>query len=79
MMRGPIVAIALVTATCLAAGEPASSARDPVRWRHIAIEHALGNAATSEDVVTALRSRETHPSDLVREHVRWALTRHGVR
>lgn len=49
MMRGPIVAIALVTATCLAAGEPASSARDPVRWRHVAIEHALGNAATIAD------------------------------
>ena len=47
------------------------------RWlRNIAV--ALGNAATSDAVVGALRSRADHPSALVREHVAWALRRHGV-
>ena len=46
------------------------------RWlRNIAI--ALGNAPTSPRVVEALRARADHPSPLVREHVRWALGRHG--
>lgn len=45
------------------------------RWlRNIAV--ALGNAPTSEPVIEALRSRATHPSALVREHVEWALARH---
>ena|SRR5579859_5128662 len=42
--------------------------------RNIAV--GLGNAPTTESVVEALRSRESHPSELVREHVRWALARH---
>lgn len=47
------------------------------RWlRNIAV--ALGNAPTSERVVSALRARVDHPSELVREHVAWALERHGV-
>jgi epoxyqueuosine reductase len=45
------------------------------RWlRNLAV--GLGNAPASADVVLALRSRENDPSDLVREHVRWALARH---
>jgi epoxyqueuosine reductase len=45
------------------------------RWlRNIAI--GLGNACSSREVVTALQSREAHPSALVREHVAWALARH---
>ena len=45
------------------------------RWlRNIAV--ALGNAPTSEAVVAALQARRAHPSELVREHVRWALARH---
>lgn len=44
--------------------------------RNIAV--ALGNAPTSEPVIEALRSRADHPSELVREHVRWALRRHGL-
>lgn len=45
------------------------------RWlRNIAV--ALGNAPSTEDVITALRSRAGHPSTLVREHVAWALARH---
>jgi epoxyqueuosine reductase len=30
------------------------------------------------DIVAALRARAAHPSALVREHVAWALARHGV-
>jgi epoxyqueuosine reductase len=47
------------------------------RWlRNIAV--ALGNADTQPEVIAALRSRADHPSELVREHVGWALQRHGV-
>ena len=47
------------------------------RWlRNIAV--ALGNAPTTPDVVAALRSRANHASALVREHVAWALSRHGA-
>ncbi len=43
-----------------------------VRWlRNIAV--ALGNAPTSEAVKTALQARIHHESELVREHVLWAL------
>ena len=46
------------------------------RWlRNIAT--ALGNAPLTPDVASALRSRADHPSALVREHVAWALRRHG--
>ncbi len=45
------------------------------RWlRNIAV--ALGNATTSPAVVAALQSRAEDPSELVREHTRWALARH---
>ena len=47
------------------------------RWlRNIAV--ALGNAPASPAVVSALASRRDHPSELVREHVAWALSRHGT-
>jgi epoxyqueuosine reductase len=47
------------------------------RWlRNIAV--ALGNAPTSLDVTVALMSRRSDASALVREHVEWALARHGV-
>jgi epoxyqueuosine reductase len=50
------------------------------RWlRNIAV--GLGNAAqaavASPDIVSALEARRGHPSELVREHVEWALARHG--
>ncbi len=46
------------------------------RWlRNLAV--ALGNARTAVPVVTALRRRQDDPSALVREHVAWALRRHG--
>lgn len=45
--------------------------------RNIAV--ALGNAPNTPEVIAALRSREDHPSELVREHVAWALKQHGAR
>jgi epoxyqueuosine reductase len=45
------------------------------RWlRNIAI--ALGNAATSPEVLAALESRRDIDDPVVREHVSWALARH---
>ena len=42
------------------------------RWlRNIAV--ALGNAPSSPVIQAALKSRLDHPSELVREHVAWAL------
>jgi epoxyqueuosine reductase len=42
------------------------------RWlRNLAV--ALGNAPRSPAVIAALRGRLAHPSELVREHVLWAL------
>lgn len=47
------------------------------RWlRNLAV--GLGNASTSIPVIEALKTRLHHPSDLVREHVVWALARHGA-
>ena len=48
-----------------------------ISWlRNLAV--ALGNAPTKPDIVAALRARATHESPLVREHVAWALERHGI-
>jgi epoxyqueuosine reductase len=45
------------------------------RWlRNLAV--GLGNAPPSKAVIEALQARADHPSALVREHVRWALSRH---
>jgi epoxyqueuosine reductase len=51
------------------------------RWlRNLAV--GLGNAADQVPgeaaIVAALRARAAHPSDLVREHVAWALARHAA-
>jgi epoxyqueuosine reductase len=51
------------------------------RWlRNIAV--GLGNAAQADvispGIVAALEARRGHPSALVREHVEWALARHGL-
>ena len=43
--------------------------------RNIAI--ALGNADSTPDVIDALKSRKNDSSDLVREHVDWALDQHA--
>jgi epoxyqueuosine reductase len=46
------------------------------RWlRNIAV--ALGNAPPSPEIIAALEARSRHPSELVREHVAWALARLG--
>ena len=42
--------------------------------RNIAV--ALGNAPTSDQVIQALQRRLDFPSELVQEHVRWALNQH---
>lgn len=42
--------------------------------RNIAV--ALGNAPTSKTVIDALESRTQHDSEMVREHVVWALEQH---
>jgi len=48
------------------------------RWlRNLAV--GLGNAPSSIAVIEALRLRRDDPSELVREHVQWALARHGER
>lgn len=48
------------------------------KWsRNIAV--ALGNAPTSEAVVAALEKRRLGASELVREHIDWALQQHGRR
>ncbi len=47
------------------------------RWlRNIAV--ALGNAPTSLKVINALRERAEYSSDLVKEHVLWALQQHSA-
>jgi epoxyqueuosine reductase len=47
------------------------------RWlRNIAV--ALGNAPKAESVSAALRDKLSHPSELVKEHVNWALERQVV-
>jgi len=48
------------------------------RWlRNIAV--ALGNAVTGQAIVQALESRLNDPSEMVAEHVAWALARQGIR
>lgn len=48
-----------------------------VRWlRNIAV--ALGNAPSSPAVLAALQARVSDDNALVREHVAWALARHGT-
>lgn len=45
-----------------------------IRWlRNIAV--ALGNGEPSAEAIAILQSRVNHDSDVVREHVHWALTR----
>ena len=49
-----------------------------VGWlRNIAV--ALGNAPSTVEVLSALRNRASHISELLREHVGWALNEHAGR
>jgi len=43
--------------------------------RNIAV--ALGNGPTEPEILDALREKADHPAEVVREHVLWALARHG--
>jgi epoxyqueuosine reductase len=48
------------------------------RWlRNLAV--SLGNAPTSREVIAALQARADSSSELVREHVSWALAQHDAR
>lgn len=58
------------------AGSPIRRIGHQAWLRNIAV--ALGNAKTTDLVVSALRSRANDDSELVREHVEWALAQHGV-
>lgn len=42
------------------------------------ISVALGNADTSPEVIKALSDRLEYPSELVREHINWALSQHHL-
>jgi epoxyqueuosine reductase len=42
--------------------------------RNIAV--GLGNAPNTDETISALRTRENHPSAMVREHVAWAIAQH---
>ncbi|XKH01466.1 tRNA epoxyqueuosine(34) reductase QueG [Marinobacter nauticus] len=44
--------------------------------RNLAV--GLGNAPSTIPVIEALKQRAAHPSELVREHVAWALRHHGL-
>jgi epoxyqueuosine reductase len=47
------------------------------RWlRNLAV--GLGNAPSTIAVIEALKSRLDYPSELVQEHVQWALAQHGI-
>ena len=56
-------------------GSPIRRIGYEVWMRNIAI--ALGNARSGKDVINALTARRDDKSDLIREHVLWALKRHG--
>ncbi len=43
--------------------------------RNIAV--ALGNAPSNPNIIQALKSRKNEPSELVREHINWALEQHS--
>lgn len=45
--------------------------------RNIAV--ALGNAPTSDSLLQALKQRENDDSDIVKEHVAWALAQHALK
>ena len=47
------------------------------RWlRNTAV--ALGNAPVSEIIIDALKAKLNHPSEMVKEHVQWALAQHNL-
>ena len=57
-------------------GSPIRRAGYPGWLRNLAV--ALGNAPSTPEVLTALHARAEHESELVREHVAWALECHAL-
>ncbi len=57
------------------AGSPIRRAGYQSWLRNIAV--ALGNATTNETIITALKGRLDYPSELVQEHIQWALRQHS--
>lgn len=53
-------------------GSPIYRIGYPAWLRNVAV--ALGNIKASPEVIQALRTKLNHPSELVREHVEWALS-----
>jgi epoxyqueuosine reductase len=48
-----------------------------IAWlRNVAV--SLGNAPTSPNVIEALKAKKNHTSEMVREHVAWALEQHLI-
>ncbi|WP_263322449.1 tRNA epoxyqueuosine(34) reductase QueG [Endozoicomonas sp. Mp262] len=58
------------------AGSPIRRAGFECWLRNLAV--GLGNAPTSDKILSALKARLDFPSDLVREHIQWALEQHGI-
>ncbi len=56
------------------AGSPIRRAGYDSWLRNIAV--ALGNAPTDETIIAALQNRLNYPSELVHEHIQWALKQH---
>ena len=47
-----------------------------IAWlRNVAV--ALGNTPTSPEIIESLKAKKAHPSEMVREHVYWALAQHS--
>ena len=59
------------------AGSPIRRAGFECWLRNLAV--ALGNAPTTGKIMDALRHRQDYPSDLVQEHVLWAIEQHHSR
>ncbi len=57
------------------AGSPIRRAGFESWLRNLAV--SLGNAPTTEKIVAALHQRQDYPSELVKEHVDWALLQHS--
>ncbi len=57
------------------AGSPIRRAGYQSWLRNIAV--ALGNATTNETIIKALKGRLDYPSELVQEHIQWALRQHS--
>ena len=59
------------------AGSPIRRAGFDSWLRNIAV--ALGNAPTNKEIVAALKKRLSYPSEMVKEHIQWALRQHDSR